>query len=179
MASISIAISWFCFISERAVFKMLSVFNPRKSIFITPASSIEPPSICVSQSSDSFEVATGNKSVKSFGAMMMADAWIPVFLTDPSRISASCNILLCKVSPAYRSRNFFTFSISSPCNCSFSSKDFSPFFASLVVKGACNKRFKFIPGRSGTSFEIALLSAIGKSITLATSAILDLAAIVP
>ena len=111
--------------------------------------------------------------------MMIADACMPVFLTEPSSISASCKILLCKLSPAYSSRSFFTFSISSPCNCSFSSKDFSPFFASLVVMGACSSRFKFMPGFSGTSLDIALLSAIGKSITRATSAMLDFAAMVP
>ena len=158
---------------------MLNVFKPRKSILITPASSIEPPSICVNHNSDSLEVATGKRSVRSFGAMMMAEACIPVFLTEPSNTSASCNILLCRSVPAYSSRSFFTFSISSPCSCSFSSNDFSPFFASLAVKGACNNLFKLMPGRSGTNLEMARLSAMGKSITLATSAMLDLAAMVP
>ena len=50
---------------------------------------MEFPSIWVSQSSDSFDVATGNNSVRSFGAIIIADAWIPVLRTEPSSFSAS------------------------------------------------------------------------------------------
>ena len=133
MLSISILTSWFCFMRIKAVFRILKVLSPKKSIFITPASSIEPPSICVNHNSDSFEEATGKRSVKSFGAIIIADACIPVFLTDPSRISASCKIVLFKSVPLYISRSCFTFSISSGNNCSFSSNDFSPSLASLIV----------------------------------------------
>ena len=38
---------------------MVSVFNPRKSILITPASSITFPSYCVTSNGESLEMATG------------------------------------------------------------------------------------------------------------------------
>ena len=43
---------------------------------------------------DSLEEATGSNSVRSLGAMMIADACMPVLRTEPSRISASCKIVL-------------------------------------------------------------------------------------
>ncbi len=159
--------------STNAFLMMLSVFNPRKSILITPASSITLPSICVSHSSESFEVQTGIKSVKSFGAMIIPAAWIPVLRTEPSRISASCKMRAGRSSPLYTCLSFFTVSSSSGPNASFSLKLFSP------VKGACNTLFNDTPGRSGTNLDKARLSGNGRSITRATSAMLDLAAIVP
>ena len=73
---------------------MDNVFNPRKSILITPAFSITLPSICVSHKLDSLEVATGMSSIKSFGAMIIPAACTPVLRTEPSSRSASCKTLL-------------------------------------------------------------------------------------
>ena len=156
---------------------MVRVFSPRKSILITPASSITLPSIWVSHKWESLEVATGIRSVRSCGAMMMPAAWIPVLRTEPSSRSASCSTLPAGVSTClYMSRSFFTLSSSSFPNPSFSSSDFSPSFAFI---GACNTRFNSIPGLSGTSLASALDSARGRSITRATSLILIFAAMVP
>ncbi len=92
----SISTLWFCLISSSAVLRMDKVFKPKKSILITPASSITFPSICVTHKSESAAVVTGIKSVKSLGAMMIPAACVPVFLTLPSNLSASCKILVRK-----------------------------------------------------------------------------------
>ena len=172
----SILIPWFCLISSSAVFKIERVFNPKKSILITPASSITDPSIWVTHKSESLAVATGIISVKSLGAIIIPAACIPVLRMEPSNFSASCNTNALKSVPLYISLNFLMLSMSSAWYPSFSANDFSP---SLAVKGACKQRPNSVPGLSGTNFANKLDSDNGKSITRATSLILLFAAIVP
>ena len=70
----SMVMPWFCLINSSAVFKIESVFKPKKSILSTPASSITLPSICVTHKVESLAVATGIISVKSLGAIMIPAA---------------------------------------------------------------------------------------------------------
>ncbi|CCY64957.1 uncharacterized protein BN467_01693 [Prevotella sp. CAG:1124] len=68
------------------------VLSPRKSIFISPVSSITLPSYCVQSSlwpvSLSSAVDTGTQSLIGSLHMIVPQAWIPVFLTFPSSILA-------------------------------------------------------------------------------------------
>ena len=69
-----------------------SVFNPRKSIFINPVSSITEPSYWVtsifSPVSLSSAVLTGTQSVISSRQIIVPQAWTPVPRTFPSSIRA-------------------------------------------------------------------------------------------
>ncbi len=172
----SIVTPWFSLIMSRAFLMIVSVLRPRKSIFITPASSIMLPSICVTHRSDSFDVHTGISVVRSVGAMMIPAAWIPVFLTEPSRRSAVLSTSPSRVGPLYRSRIFLTVSISSAPSPSFSSSDCSP---SFTVIGAFNTLLSVMPSLSGISFASAFDSGSGRSSVRATSLMLIFAAIVP
>ena len=64
------------------------VFNPKKSIFSKPALSTTLLSNCVTYMSVSFAVATGIKLVIFSGVMITPQAWVPVFLTEPSKARA-------------------------------------------------------------------------------------------
>ena len=153
---------------------MVRVLRPKKSILITPASSITEPSYCVSRSSESFTVATGIISVRSEGAMMIPAACTPVPRTEPSSTIASRRTILSAVPSASRnSRRRFTFSRSSPVKPSLSAREPYPFM------GAVSTRLSEIPGLSGTSLAMALDCSSGRSSTRETSFIDILAAIVP
>ena len=153
---------------------IVSVFKPKKSILITPASSITLPSYCVTSRSESFATATGIMSVKSFGAMIIPAACIPVPRTEPSSTMASFNTLPASVFVAAKYlRSSFTPSSSSPLRPSLSFKLLSPSI------GAVKTRRSDMPGLSGTNFANTLASCKGKSNTRATSLILILAAMVP
>ena len=68
------------------------VFSPKKSILISPVSSITEPSYCVtsifSPVSLSSAVETGTQSVMSSRQMIVPQAWTPVLRTLPSSILA-------------------------------------------------------------------------------------------
>ena len=69
------------------------VFSPKKSIFISPVSSITLPSYCVHSSflpgfSLSSAVDTGTQSLMASRQMIVPQAWMPVLRTLPSSILA-------------------------------------------------------------------------------------------
>jgi len=67
---------------------MLKVFSPKKSIFNIPTDSIDLPSNWVTSNWLSFWVAMGMYFFKSSGPMITPQAWVPVCLTEPSKILA-------------------------------------------------------------------------------------------
>ena len=109
LLSMSISTPWFSLIKFSASLMMVNVFKPRKSILITPASSMILPSNWVTNKSESLEVATGIISVKSCGAMIIPAAWIPVLRTDPSRTKASFKTFARRSSPSAIALNFLVF----------------------------------------------------------------------
>ena len=95
---------------------MDSVFNPKKSIFIKPVSSITLPSYWVtsifSPVSLSSAVLTGTQSVISSRPMITPQAWTPVLRTFPSSIWAYFIVLAnSSLLELQASCNSFTFSM--------------------------------------------------------------------
>ena len=84
---------------------ILKVFNPKKSIFNIPADSTTELSNWVTKREESLAVPTGINLVISSGVIITPQAWIPVFLTDPSKIRAWFTVCASRVSP---SASFFS-----------------------------------------------------------------------
>ena len=88
----SIFTPWVCSTVSTASLIIERVFKPRKSILISPVSSITEPSYCVtsifSPVSLSTAVLTGTQSVMSSRQMIVPQACTPVPRTLPSRIFA-------------------------------------------------------------------------------------------
>ena len=147
-------------------FIIVKFFNPKKSIFRRPAFSTTLLSNCVTMRSESLELVIGIKLINGSGVIIIPQAWVPTFLTDPSSLIALFIVSACKSSPLEKSINFFAFD-----NWSF----LTFFFKSL------SEKLKILSSdiRSGTSLAILSASNNGKSNTLAVSLMEDFAAIVP
>ena len=140
---------------------MDKVFKPKKSILISPVSSMTEPSYWVTSISSpvslSFAVLTGTTSEISYRPMMTPQAWTPVLRTFPSSICAYFSVSRTNGSgPVAASFNSGTYSIAS-----FSLN----FFMSGIL--------------SGTNFAKRFASARGTFCTRATSLMADFVAIVP
>ena len=129
------------------------VFSPSRSILSIPTLSTSFPSYCVTMSSESLAVLRGRCSIRLFGPMITPQAWVPVCLAEPSRVSAKMRVFFSSSFP------FFLMSASSGTS----------LYASLSK----------IPGRSGTSFANLSASGRGSLRTRATSRMALLAAMVP
>ena len=144
----------------------VKVFKPKKSILSKPACSTTALSNCVTNKSESLAVAIGTKFLISSGVIITPQAWIPVFLSEPSRSLACLIVSDSRLSDWDILSNWFILSKSSALNLFLNSLwSVSKIELSLVI--------------FGTSLAILSASPRGKSKTLAVSRIDDFAAIVP
>ncbi len=137
-----------------ASFSSDSVFRPRKSILMSPVSSMTCPSYCVQFTffplkSGSSAVDTGTQSLIGSRQMMNPQAWMPVPRIVPSSILAYLMVL----------RSLLSSETSASCN--------------IGVHLMAFVRFIFIPSGSlsGIALHSALAMSIGTFSTLATSLI--------
>ena len=145
-----------------ASFRMERVLSPRKSILMSPVSSITCPSYCVQSSlcpgsALSSAVDTGTQSLISSRQMMVPQACMPVLRTVPSSILAYLMVLR-----------------------SLGSSDTSACRSSATVLMAFS-RFIFSPSgsRSGMALQSRLDISRGSRSTRATSLMEFLVAMVP
>ena len=154
-----------CATRSTASLIMVKVFNPKKSIFRSPADSTTELSNWVTSRSASFAVVIGTWSVSGEGVIITPQAWIPVFRTLPSRILAWLMVSALKSLPSDTLISSSAMPISSLLSFCFLVLSSQPkSFASLVF---------------GTSLAKRSASCNGRSNTRAASRMADFAAMVP
>ena len=166
--SMSMSMPWFSLMLARASLMMERFFSPRKSILISPVSSMTPPSYWVTMifsPSLSVAVLTGTQSVMSSRPMITPQACTPVLRTLPSSFSAKR-----MVSPTLGS------SLSSSWR---NSGKHSRQFLTVILYFLPGSFSGISLGDDGMNLARRLLSSIVRSSTRATSLMALLAAMVP